>query len=39
MTGNVFICEGGALVCFTMSKAEKHMPYVKLVGTVVCIML
>ena len=39
MTGNVFICKGAALMCFTLSEAQKHIPYVKLVGSMACIML
>ena len=39
MTGNVVISEVDAIMYVILSRAEKHVPYVELVGTTEHIML
>jgi hypothetical protein len=39
MTGNVIISEVDPVLCVVLSKAEKHEPYGKLVGTTECVTL
>ena len=39
MTGIVIISKADALMYAILSKAEKHVPYVELVGTTECVTL
>jgi len=39
MTGIVVISKADALMYAVLSKAEKHVPYVELVGTTECVTL
>jgi len=39
MTGIVMISKADALTYAVLSKAEKHVPYVELVGTTECVTL
>jgi hypothetical protein len=39
MIGNVITSEVDALMYVVLSNAEKHMPYVELIGTTECFML